>query len=288
MLSRPLTPIADRDQRERVRIASLWQDRVTLYALYPDGTVRGWAYDGHAATRHLQLGAMIQWRLDPKLGAPVRLLWRVDRSANLRGIVVAPMLATAAEASRANIAMAAIYSGFAGLCIALLVYNLAMWGALRHRFQLAYCAMVLSLLLYAFTSSGALAWACPTILNNDRLRLNYLLLASAAGTALMPYGRLLRSARPRLSLARRRPVGVVGIVSPFNFPGILSARSIAPALALGNAVVLKPDPRTTVSGGLFFAAVLEEAGLPAGVFSVKPSGYPAAARSCFALVGLYG
>jgi benzaldehyde dehydrogenase (NAD) len=94
----------------------------------------------------------------------------------------------------------------------------------------------------------------------------------AAATALMPYGQLLRSGRPRLSLSRRRPVGVVGVISPFNFPGILSARSIAPALALGNAVVLKPDPRTSVSGGLFFAAVLEEAGVPAGIFSVLPGG----------------
>lgn len=94
----------------------------------------------------------------------------------------------------------------------------------------------------------------------------------AAATAMMPYGQLLRSARPRLSLSRRRPVGVVGVISPFNFPGILSARSIAPALALGNAVVLKPDPRTSVSGGLFFAAVLEAAGVPAGVFSVLPGG----------------
>ncbi len=94
----------------------------------------------------------------------------------------------------------------------------------------------------------------------------------AAATAMMPYGQLLRSARPRLSLNRRRPVGVVGVISPFNFPGILSGRSIAPALALGNAVVLKPDPRTSVSGGLFFAAVLEAAGVPAGVFSVLPGG----------------
>lgn len=96
----------------------------------------------------------------------------------------------------------------------------------------------------------------------------------AAGTALVPYGQLLRSAKPRLSLARRRPVGTVGVISPFNFPGILSARSIAPALALGNAVILKPDPRTAVSGGLFLAAVLEEAGLPEGVFQVLPGGAP--------------
>ena len=185
VLSQPLGAIADAGERERVRIGSLWQDRVTLYALYPNGQVRGWGYDGSGISQHLQLGAMIQWRLDPRLGAPARLLWRVDGSANLRGILIAPRLATAAEASRANITMAAIYSGFTGLCLALLIYNLAMWGALRHRFQLAYCAMVLSLVLYGFTSSGALAWVNPAMLNNDRLRFNYIFLASAAATALM-------------------------------------------------------------------------------------------------------
>lgn len=94
----------------------------------------------------------------------------------------------------------------------------------------------------------------------------------ASATAMMPYGQLLQTSKPRLSLARRRPVGIVGVISPFNFPGILSARSIAPALALGNAVILKPDPRTAVSGGLFFAAALAEAGVPEGVFSVLPGG----------------
>lgn len=92
----------------------------------------------------------------------------------------------------------------------------------------------------------------------------------AAATALMPYGELLQSAHPRLSVARRRPVGVVGVISPFNFPAILAARSVLPALALGNAVVLKPDPRTSVAGGLLLAAILEEAGLPAGLLSVVP------------------
>ena len=72
-----------------------------------------------------------------------------------------------------------------GLCLALLVYNLALWGALRHRFQLAYCGMLLSLLVYAMTSSGALAWAWPDILNNDRLRINYAALGMAAISAML-------------------------------------------------------------------------------------------------------
>jgi len=85
-----------------------------------------------------------------------------------------------------------------------------------------------------------------------------------------PYGELLSSEQPRLSLARRVPVGVVGVISPFNVPLILSIRSVAPALALGNAVILKPDPRTVVTGGFSIAAIFEEAGLPAGVLQVLP------------------
>jgi benzaldehyde dehydrogenase (NAD) len=94
----------------------------------------------------------------------------------------------------------------------------------------------------------------------------------AAALASYPYGQLLRSNQRRLSFSRRLPVGVVGVISPFNAPIILSIRAIAPALALGNAVVLKPDPRTAVCGGVVFARIFEEAGLPEGVFHMLPGG----------------
>jgi benzaldehyde dehydrogenase (NAD) len=94
----------------------------------------------------------------------------------------------------------------------------------------------------------------------------------AAGLVSMPYGELLRTRDPVLSMSRRMPVGVVGVISPFNFPLILSIRAVAPALALGNAVVLKPDPRTAVSGGVVLARIFEEAGLPEGLLSVLPGG----------------
>jgi benzaldehyde dehydrogenase (NAD) len=87
-----------------------------------------------------------------------------------------------------------------------------------------------------------------------------------------PYGDLLPSEQPRLSFVERVPVGVVGVIAPFNFPQILSIRSVAPALALGNAVVLKPDPRTAVCGGVVLARVFEEAGLPDGLLHVLPGG----------------
>ena len=97
-------------------------------------------------------------------------------------------------------------------------------------------------------------------------------LRESAAAASAPFGELLRSMRPRMSLARYVPVGVVGVISPFNFPSILSMRSVAPALALGNAVILKPDPRTAVAGGMALADVLHDAGLPAGLLHVLPGG----------------
>lgn len=94
----------------------------------------------------------------------------------------------------------------------------------------------------------------------------------AAALASRPTGQVLATGSDRLSYSRRVPVGVVGVVAPFNAPLILSTRSVAPALALGNAVVLKPDARTAVCGGLALAAVLAAAGLPDDLLHVLPGG----------------
>jgi benzaldehyde dehydrogenase (NAD) len=63
-------------------------------------------------------------------------------------------------------------------------------------------------------------------------------------------------------------MGIVGVITPWNFPMLLAMRSVAPALALGNAVILKPDVQTAIVGGAVLARLFEEAGLPPGVFSV--------------------
>ncbi|RBP62768.1 benzaldehyde dehydrogenase (NAD+) [Brevibacterium sanguinis] len=87
-----------------------------------------------------------------------------------------------------------------------------------------------------------------------------------------PQGQVLTSNEPRWSFSRRVPAGVVSVIAPFNFPLILSIRSVAPALALGNAVLLKPDPRTAVCGGVTLARIFAEAGLPEGLLQVLPGG----------------
>ncbi|WP_141014817.1 benzaldehyde dehydrogenase [Nocardioides sambongensis] len=87
-----------------------------------------------------------------------------------------------------------------------------------------------------------------------------------------PIGQVLPSEEPRLSMVQRMPAGVVAVIAPFNVPIILGIRSVAPALALGNAVILKPDPRTAVTGGALMARIFEEAGLPPGVLQMLPGG----------------
>ncbi|WP_247002604.1 aldehyde dehydrogenase family protein [Halosolutus gelatinilyticus] len=70
------------------------------------------------------------------------------------------------------------------------------------------------------------------------------------------------------NFVRREPQGVVTVISPWNFPLNLSGRAIAPALATGNAVVLKPATNTPITGGLLMAKLYEEAGLPDGLLNV--------------------
>lgn len=94
----------------------------------------------------------------------------------------------------------------------------------------------------------------------------------AAALTGRPLGEVLPSEQPRLSMATRVPAGVVAVIAPFNVPIILAIRSVAPALALGNAVLLKPDPRTAVTGGTLMARIFEEAGLPPGVLQMLPGG----------------
>jgi acyl-CoA reductase-like NAD-dependent aldehyde dehydrogenase len=71
----------------------------------------------------------------------------------------------------------------------------------------------------------------------------------------------------KLALTLRLPIGIVGAISPFNFPLNLVAHKIAPALAAGCAVVLKPASATPLSA-LFLASLEEEAGLPPGWINV--------------------
>jgi len=95
------------------------------------------------------------------------------------------------------------------------------------------------------------------------------LLRQAAAAAYAPLGQIIPSDHPgTLAMGIRRPVGVVGAIAPWNAALILSARSIAAPLALGNTVVLKPSELSPVVGGLIWGEIFSEAGLPAGVLNI--------------------
>jgi benzaldehyde dehydrogenase (NAD) len=105
-------------------------------------------------------------------------------------------------------------------------------------------------------------------------------LHEAAAMPSQAQGYVLPSADGRLSFARRAPLGVVGVITPFNFPLYLSMRAVAPALAVGNGVVLKPDLRTPVVGGFVVARLFELAGLPPDVLHVLPGANEAGEALC--------
>jgi 4-hydroxybenzaldehyde dehydrogenase (NADP+) len=91
----------------------------------------------------------------------------------------------------------------------------------------------------------------------------------AATYPFMVTGEIIPTSIPgKEGLVVRRPVGVVGVISPWDFSLQLTNRSVAPALAAGNAVVLKPASTTPITGGLLFAEIYEKAGLPPGVLNV--------------------
>ncbi|MDQ0600007.1 aldehyde dehydrogenase (NAD+) [Streptomyces canus] len=94
-------------------------------------------------------------------------------------------------------------------------------------------------------------------------------LREAIHLSLRPEGRIIPSPIDgKENRVYRVPVGVVGVISPFNFPFLLSIKSVAPALALGNGVVLKPHQNTPITGGTLVAKIFEDAGLPKGLLNV--------------------
>ena len=94
-------------------------------------------------------------------------------------------------------------------------------------------------------------------------------LRSAAELTASPVGQLLASPDPeKENRLYHEPVGVVGVISPFNVPFFLSTKPVAPALALGNAVVLKPHELAPITGGTLVARMFAEAGLPDGLLNV--------------------
>ena len=98
-------------------------------------------------------------------------------------------------------------------------------------------------------------------------------LTENAGSILPPYK------DGKISLSRAVPLGVIGLIVPWNYPMSLAMRALAPGLAYGNAVVLKPAELTPIAGGQILAEAAHAAGVPAGVFNVVPGDGPTTGRT---------
>ncbi|MEV6414122.1 aldehyde dehydrogenase family protein [Kribbella sp. NPDC051718] len=98
-------------------------------------------------------------------------------------------------------------------------------------------------------------------------------LTENAGAILPPYK------SGKISLSRAVPLGVIGLIVPWNYPMSLAMRALAPGLAYGNAVVLKPAELTPIAGGQILAEAAKAAGVPAGVFNVVPGDGPTTGRT---------
>jgi diguanylate cyclase (GGDEF)-like protein len=167
----------------RLRWTSVWQDRATITAAFRDGEVVRYDVPSAGSGRFVHVGGIYTVTLR-RAAVPQTLLLRIEGSGNMRGILLGAHLATAEQVARTDVQRAALYGGFAGLCLALLTYHLVLWRALKENYLRAYAAMIGVCLIYAFTSSAGLAQLVPTIDNNVRLRLNYLGLAATAICAL--------------------------------------------------------------------------------------------------------
>lgn len=177
----PIVPSVD--DPHVLRLASVWQDAALIRFRYADGSQRTIEYTSQNASRWLQFGAILEFPVPRSSAALTGMAIETRGTANLRGVVLGSALMPKSVSESMNRKLIGMYAGFAGLSLALIVYNLALWGALRHRFQLIYCAMVGSILAYMFTSSGAIMQAFPELANNDRLRFNYALLGLSGVTA---------------------------------------------------------------------------------------------------------
>jgi gamma-glutamyl-gamma-aminobutyraldehyde dehydrogenase len=83
------------------------------------------------------------------------------------------------------------------------------------------------------------------------------------------YGEVAATGPDELGLVTREPLGVIGAIVPWNFPMLMAVWKIAPALAMGNSVVLKPSEKSPLTA-LRLAEIAMEAGIPAGVLNVVP------------------
>jgi diguanylate cyclase (GGDEF)-like protein len=168
-----------------LRTASLWDEGFELWAVHEDGFIAHYKPFARQSISPMRLGATVVVPIASRDTPVTLLLARVKNSSAIRGVMLETQLSTSESAITFEMAMAVLYAGFAGACLALLVYNIALWRAMRERFLLAYCVMLVATLAYGIFTSGAPHYFIAGMSGSDRLAFTTPLLAYAASTALI-------------------------------------------------------------------------------------------------------
>jgi diguanylate cyclase (GGDEF)-like protein len=206
------------------RTVSLWDEGFSITTVHTDGHRKTYRPNFGQKIGPMRLGATV---VVPFLRNPspvVTLIAKVNRSAIIRGIMLTPQVSVAEDAIRFEMGMAVLYAAFVGICIALLVYNIALWRAMRERFLLAYCFMVTAMLAYGIFTSGAPHYFVASLSGADRLRVTIPLLAIAAASALIFIRHFFQSANIPVWLVRTTYIHAAAISAFAIFYALMAPR----------------------------------------------------------------
>ncbi len=168
-----------------LRLVSMWQHSSSVFIRYADGHISRQDYTAREAGRFLTVGAVFEIPVPWRTAPVTDVLIRVNKTPNVRGIVLGPQLMTSGESAVIKGRWTALYAGFAALGFTLIVYNLALWAALRHRFLIHYCGMVAAMLCHVSSTSGAMIFVFPGLHNVARMEAGYVSLAVTAIMAMI-------------------------------------------------------------------------------------------------------
>lgn len=161
-----------------------WQRDAALYVHHIDGSISMMPLGNRDLSRLTHVGARIQVRLHDRAAPADGLLLRIDGAINTNGLLNEPLLLSEASSTRSDVSETAIYCTFAGVCLALLVLNLALLVSMREGFQMTYCLMVIGMLTYAWSYSGGWSLWFPDRDITERFRLSYISLGVTAALTL--------------------------------------------------------------------------------------------------------
>jgi diguanylate cyclase (GGDEF)-like protein len=167
------------------RTASLWDDGLELAVIRSDGVVEHYRPFAAQDIAPLRLGGTVVVPIDEGRSPITTIYAKISQSEGMRGVILQSQLSLADDAIRYEMMLAVFYAAFTGLCIALLVYNLALWRGMGTPFLLAYCVMLVAALAYAFVTSGAPHYFSAALSGPDRLRMTLVLLTINAATVMI-------------------------------------------------------------------------------------------------------